>query len=52
MKYAKHLRIKRDKKLKDENNKLNKANNNDDQEEAKIIRDKIKILEEEILFKE
>ena len=50
--YAKDLRTKRDKQLKDENNKLSKANINDDQDNAKIIRDKIKLLEEEILSEE
>ena len=50
--YGNNIRNKQDRKLKDENTKLNKANNNDNHEQAKVIRDKIKTLEEEILINE
>ena len=50
--YAKDLKNKCDKKLGEENSNLNKANNDDRHNDAIIIQEQIKVLEEEILIEE
>ena len=51
-KYAKETKNACDNSLRNENEKLNKANNEDNHDEAILIQKKIKILEEEILIEE
>ena len=50
--YAKDLKTNRDKKLRDENSKLNVANNEDRHNNTIIIQERIRTLEEEILIEE
>ena len=51
-KYAKEQKNKCDKRLGEENSNLNKANNEDRQNDVIIIQEKIKALKEEILIEE
>ena len=51
-KYAKEIKNKRDKSIKEENSKLNKANNEDKHDEVILIQERIKVLQEEILIED
>ena len=51
-KYSKNLKSKRDKKIKEVNSQLNKANNEDRHNDVIIIQERIKVLEEEILLED